>query len=62
MIYPNNIEHKIDFHVIRQKLTSLCASELGRECVEQMRFLHDANTLRPILQQTQEMTNLLNDA
>lgn len=62
MIYPNNIEQKIDFHVIRHKLSSLCASDLGRECIEQMRFLHDPNTLRPILQQTQQMTNLLNDA
>lgn len=62
MIYPNNIEQKIDFHVIRHKLSSLCASDLGRECIEQMRFMHDPNTLRPILQQTQQMTNLLNDA
>ncbi len=36
MIYPNNIEQKIDFTVIREELRRRCASSLGRERVEAM--------------------------
>ncbi len=36
MIYPANIEQKIDFTVIREELRRRCASSLGRERVEAM--------------------------
>ena len=38
MIYPENIEQKIDFVVIRNELSRLCTSSLGRERVDAMRM------------------------
>jgi len=39
VIYPENIEQKIDFTVIRERLGAYCGSKLGREQVEQMAYL-----------------------
>jgi hypothetical protein len=39
VIYPENFEHKIDFVKVRELLKEHCISELGKDLVEQMRFL-----------------------
>ena len=61
MIYPQNIEHKIDFQVIRDSLKGCCTSSLGRERVEQMQWLTDYPTIQSLLQYLREMMLLLTD-
>ena len=41
MFYPQSIEQKIDFTVIREELGRRCASSLGRERVEAMQMETD---------------------
>ena len=55
MIYPENIESKIDFTVIREELGRRCASSLGRECVDEMRFETDYAVVQRLLQLTDQM-------
>lgn len=62
MLLPQNIETKIDFSVIRQKLSGLCSSPLGREEVEAMTFLTDHERVQRLLSEGQEMLNALRDA
>ena len=62
MLYPQDFEHKIDFHVLRERLTSLCSFELGKEEVEHMAFSSDRENVDFLLRQTQEMLNVLQDA
>lgn len=61
MIYPQNIEHKIDFQVIRDSLKGCCTSSLGRERVEQMQWLTDYPTIQSLLHHLREMMLLLTD-
>lgn len=62
MLLPQNIEQKIDFTVIRQRLAGLCSSSLGREEVERMTFLTDYERVQRLLRESQEMLNALSDA
>lgn len=55
MIYPNNIEQKIDFTVIREELGRRCASSLGRERVEAMQMETDYETVLYLLTLTDQM-------
>lgn len=55
MIYPNNIEQKIDFTVIREELMRRCSSSLGRERVEAMHMETDFATVHHLLCLTDEM-------
>ena len=55
MYYPNNIEEKIDFTVIRGELLRRCASALGREHVEAMRMETDYATVTRLLSLTDQM-------
>ena len=43
MIYPANIEQKIDFTVLRDELHRRCSSSLGRERVDAMQMQTDYN-------------------
>ena len=47
MIYPNNIEQKIDFTVIRAELMQRCSSPLGRERVEAMQMAKTPVIIQP---------------
>lgn len=62
MIYPENIEVKIDFGSIRTILQSLCQSHIGKDEVDKMQFLTDIKAIEHLLQQTAEMKALLEDA
>ena len=55
MFYPNNIEQKIDFAVIREELRRRCASSLGRERVEAMQMETDFATVQHLLCLTDQM-------
>jgi len=55
MIYPNNIESKIDFTVIREELMRRCASPLGRERVEAMQMETDYETVSRLLNLTDQL-------
>lgn len=55
MFYPNNIEQKIDFTVIREELLRRCTSPLGRERVEAMHMETDFAQVEHLLHLTDEM-------
>ena len=61
MYYPNNIEAKIDFTVIREELMRRCGSSLGRERVEAMRMETDYATVQHMLCLTDQMRMAQND-
>ena len=62
MIYPTNIEHKIDFQVIRDGLKGFCTSSLGKERVDQMHWLTDYAAIQSLLSYLREMLTLLSGA
>ena len=55
MIYPANIEQKIDFTVIRDELLRRCSSALGRERVDAMQIADDYETVHRMLLLTDQM-------
>ena len=59
--YPNNIEEKIDFTVIREELMRRCASALGRERVEAMQMETDYETVNRLLLLTDQMLHVQSD-
>ena len=61
MIYPQNIEQKIDFQVIRDGLKGCCMSSLGKERVDAMQWLTHYPTVCDLLSRVREMMALLSD-
>ena len=61
MIYPTNIEQKIDFQVIRDGLKGCCMSSLGKERVDAMQWLTHYPTVRDLLARVREMMGVLTD-
>ena len=61
MLYPQNIEQKIDFQVIRDGLKGCCMSILGKERVDAMQWLTHYPTVRDLLARVREMMALLTD-
>lgn len=61
MIYPENIEQKLDFAVIRERLSQLCTSSLGRVWVDAMAFITDYAVICRLLSETEEMLHILQD-
>ena len=61
MIYPENIESKIDFTVIRDELNRRCSSPLGREQVDAMKMETDYNTILHQLSLTDEIMHAHED-
>ena len=62
MIYPQNIEQKIDFHVIRDGLKGCCMSSLGKERVDAMQWMTHYPTVNDLLSRVREMMSILQDA
>ena len=58
MIYPDNFEQKIEFQKVRQLLSERCLSPLGREKVEEMRFLSSYGEITSRLAETEEFTRI----
>lgn len=59
MIYPENFEIKIGFAQVREMLSELCLSPLGRHFVNRMAFLNRHDLVERLLQQTEEFKQLL---
>lgn len=62
MFYPNNIEEKIDFTVIREELRRRCTSGLGRERVEAMQMETEYARVQAMLMLTDQMRMAHEDA
>ena len=62
MIYPENIEQKIDFTLIRGWVNKECDSPLGQERCEQMSYLTDPQAIAERVTQTAQMQQALTDA
>ena len=61
MIYPQNIEQKIDFQVIRDGLKGCCLSILGKERVDAMQWQTQYSIVRDLLARVREMMGILTD-
>ena len=61
MLYPHNIEQKIDFQVIRDGLKGCCMSSLGKERVDAMQWLTHYPTVRDLLARVREMMAVMTD-
>ena len=61
MIYPQNIEQKIDFQVIRDGLKGCCMSILGKERVDAMQWQTQYSIVRDLLARVREMMGVLTD-
>lgn len=55
MYYPDNIEHKIDFAILRDELRHRCSSSLGRERVDEMQMETDYEKVLHLLMLTDQM-------
>ncbi len=58
--YPDSIEHKIGFDSVREYVSKLCTSALGRTRCEEMAFSADYPSVRRRLHETAEMLGILN--
>ena len=61
MLYPHNIEQKIDFQVIRDGLKGCCMSSLGKERVDAMQWLTHYPMVRDLLARVREMMAVMTD-
>ena len=62
MTYPQNIEQKIDFQIIRDSLKGCCMSVLGKERVDTMQWLTHYPEVRNLLAYVREMMGVLTDS
>ncbi len=58
-IYPDNFESKIGFDKIRELIKGSCLSSLGKEKVDEVRFIADQEQLLRNLSVTEEFSRLL---
>jgi len=59
MLYPANLEQKINFVKIKELLKAECTSSLGQGYVESMSFSTDFSLVQRLLDQTEEFRQLL---
>ncbi|MCD4723644.1 MAG: Smr/MutS family protein, partial [Bacteroidales bacterium] len=59
MIYPENFEQKIGFDKIRNMLSELCISSLGKKYVEGIRFESSHGKVHSLLSQAEEFRQIL---
>ena len=60
MIYPRNFEQKIEFDAIRSMVADFCISPMGRDYVDKIRFSTDPAILVQLLDQTMELSGIIN--
>lgn len=60
MIYPQTFEQKIGFDEIRAALKGCCLSTLGKDVVDEMTFMTDADDINEQLAQTREFRLITN--
>lgn len=59
MIYPKDFENKIGFDSVRRMLSDLCSSRLGRQCVDEMKFITALGKVRHDLECVAEMSGII---
>lgn len=59
MLYPQNIEQKLGFDRIRERLSELCISPLGRAFVEKIRFSDNYDLVQKMIRQVDEMKDIM---
>ncbi|WP_194777370.1 endonuclease MutS2 [Pararhodonellum marinum] len=59
MLYPHNLESKINFDKIKELIKSECSSSLGIDFVEKIHFSRDIQLLNKLLDQTEEFRQIL---
>ena len=58
-IYPDNFESKIGFDKIRELIKGSCLSSLGKDKVDEIRFVADREQIISNLSVTEELSRLL---
>ena len=59
MLYPKNLDQKINFVKIKDLLKAECTSGLGQEYVDKIAFSSDYNLVQRLLDQTEEFRQIL---
>jgi DNA mismatch repair protein MutS2 len=59
MLYPKNLEEKINFTKIRELLKEACSGPLGVDFVNKMNFSKDPNLIGKLLDQTDEFKKII---
>lgn len=59
MLYPSNLEQKINFIKIKDLLKAECTSSLGQQYVDKVGFSSDYNLVQRLLDQTDEFRQIL---
>ncbi len=59
MVYPENIESKLEFNKVRQLVDGYCKSNLGKERLEQMHFSSDLNEIKIQLGRNEDFRKIL---
>ncbi|WP_026969423.1 endonuclease MutS2 [Algoriphagus terrigena] len=59
MLYPSNLDQKINFVKIKDLLKAECTSSLGRDFVDKVSFSSDFNLVQRLLDQTDEFMKIL---
>ncbi|HYG02067.1 MAG TPA: Smr/MutS family protein [Chryseosolibacter sp.] len=59
MIFPDTLEEKLGFDLIRERLKTYCLSEAGAAWVQRMKFNTDADFIRILLRQSVELKQIL---
>lgn len=59
MLYPRNLEHKVNFVKIKELLKVECTSPLGMQYVDRLIFASDFNLVTKLLDQTEEFRQIL---
>src|SRR5882672_3163609 len=62
MIFPPDVEQKLGFDQLRQRLNNYCLSSRGIREVEKIKFSSDFGKIRTQLQQTSEFKQILEKA
>jgi DNA mismatch repair protein MutS2 len=58
MVYPENIEYKLGFDLVRELLKKECLSTLGQAYVDKIRFSSDVDLIRKLIEQTAEFKSI----
>lgn len=61
LVYPENFESKIGFDKIRELLKGRCLSDLGKELVDEIRFISDFDRLKEDLSLVNEFVIILRE-
>jgi DNA mismatch repair protein MutS2 len=61
LVYPENFESKIGFDKIRELLKGRCLSDLGKELVDEIRFISDYDRLKEDLSLVNEFVIILRE-